>query len=54
MKSGSWELDPEKFLPEKDIVQLRAIAMKHAESGDRVAIRDCFIIRLGLATGLKA
>ena len=53
MKSNSWELDPQKFLSRKDADRLQAVAKEHAESGDKVATRDCFIIRLGLATGLR-
>jgi len=40
-------------LPPEDAYRLQAVAKKQTESGDRVAIRDCFIIRLGLATGLR-
>jgi site-specific recombinase XerC len=53
MKSSGWELDPKKFLPQKDAAHLTATARKQADSGDRTAIRDCFVIHLGLATGLR-
>lgn len=53
MKSSSWELDPQKFLSRKDADRLQAVTREKTESGDPVAIRDCFVIRLGLATGLR-
>jgi site-specific recombinase XerD len=53
MKSGSWELDPSKFLSTVESQRLQAAVKEHAESGDRIAFRDSFIICLGLATGLR-
>ena len=53
MKSSSWEFDPKKFLSREDAGRLQAVAKEQAESGDHVAIRDYFIICLGLATGLR-
>jgi site-specific recombinase XerD len=53
MKSNSWELDPKKFLSRKEADRLQAVAKEQAESGNKVAIRDSFIIRVGLATGLR-
>jgi site-specific recombinase XerD len=53
MKPNSWDLDPTKFLSKIDADRLQAVVKEQAESGDRVDIRDCFIIRLGLATGLR-
>jgi len=53
MKSNSWELDPNKFLSKEDASRLQAVAKEQAACGNRVAIQDCFIIRLGLATGLR-
>ncbi len=53
MKTCSWDLDPQKFLSRKDAERLEEMANKKAQSGNKVAIRDCFIIRLGLATGLR-
>ena len=53
MKSNSWELDPKKFLSRKEADRLQAVAKEQAACGNRVAIRGCFIIRLGLATGLR-
>ncbi len=57
MKSNTWELDPKKFLPKKDMEKLLAVAKNRTESacGKRreTAVRDYFIIHLGLATGLR-
>jgi site-specific recombinase XerD len=53
MNTNRWELDPNKFLSKEDANRLQTVAGKQAESGEHVAIRDCFIIRLGLATGLR-
>ncbi len=57
MKSNSWELDPKKFLPRKDAEKLLAVAKNRAESAypkeKKTAVRDYFIIHLGLATGLR-
>ena len=53
MNSKNWELDPSKFLSRKDADLLLAAVNAQVESGNRIAVRDCFIIRLGLATGLR-
>jgi site-specific recombinase XerD len=53
MNPAIWELDPKKFLSRKDADRLQAVAGEQVQLEDRVAIRDCFIIRLGLATGLR-
>ena len=53
MKSNSWELDPNKFLSKEDAGRLQAVAREQAESGEHVAVRDYFVICLGLATGLR-
>ena len=57
MKSKTWELDPRKFLPRKDAEKLLAVAKNRAESAypkeKKTAVRDHFIIHLGLATGLR-
>ena len=57
MKSNTWELDPKKFLPRKDAEKLLAVAKNRAESAypkeKKTAVRDYFIIHLGLATGLR-
>ena len=57
MKSNTWELDPRKFLPKKDAEKLLAVAKNRAESAypkeKKTAVRDYFIIHLGLAAGLR-
>lgn len=57
MKSNNWELDPKKFLPRTDAEKLLAIARARAESANtkekKTAVRDYFILHLGLATGLR-
>jgi len=57
MKSNTWELDPKKFLPRKDAEKLLAVAKNRAESAypkeKKTAVRDYFIIHMGLATGLR-
>jgi integrase/recombinase XerC len=53
MNHGDWELDPKKFLSREDADCLQKVAEESAESKDKVAARDCFIIHLGLSTGLR-
>ena len=57
MKSNTWELDPKKFLSRKEAEKLLAVAKNRAESAyakeRKTAVRDYFIIHLGLATGLR-
>ena len=57
MKSKTWELDPRKFLPRKDAEKLLAVAKNRSKSAypkeKKTAVRDYFIIYLGLATGLR-
>ena len=57
MKSNTWEIDPKKFLSRKDVEKLLAVAKNRTESacGKRkeTAVRDYFILHLGLATGLR-
>lgn len=53
MRTHNWEVDPKKFLSIKEAGRLAAVAQEQIESGDKTTIRDYFIIRLGLATGLR-
>lgn len=53
MKTSNWELDPKKFLSGKDIEQLLFAVSRQANPGSSVVVRDRFILRLGLATGLR-
>ncbi|NMC14837.1 MAG: tyrosine-type recombinase/integrase [Chloroflexi bacterium] len=53
MKTHSWELDPTKFLSREDADRLQKVAEEQVKFKDKVAIRDCFIIHLGLASGLR-
>lgn len=53
MKNNTWELDPKKFLSRKEAEILLATAEHESLSGHEAAQRDCFVIRLGLATGLR-
>lgn len=53
MKHAVWELDPEKFLSRKDADRLQAAAANESEFDNRISVRNSFIIRLGLATGLR-
>ncbi len=57
MARGSWVLDPGKYLTQTQADALLAIARDRAElalsRGEKVAVRDYFIIQLGLATGLR-
>jgi site-specific recombinase XerC len=53
MNPGSWELSPKKFLSRRDADRLQTIAEERAISKKPASVRDCFIIHLGLATGLR-
>ena len=57
MQVGNWVLDPGKYLAKEDAIKLLACARRNAErAGSRelkVAVRDYFIVHLGLATGLR-
>lgn len=57
MAKYKWALDPRKYISEKDSKALLATALKEArrskKRGGKIAIRDCFLIRLGLSTGLR-
>lgn len=57
MKTNTWELDPKKFLPKKDAVKLLAVTKSEAESACKdkkmIAVRDYFLIHLGMSTGLR-
>lgn len=57
MMSSTWVLDPGKFLTREEASKLLETARKQASaalaSGNKVAVRDCFIIALALSTGLR-
>jgi len=57
MKFGNWTLDPDKFLSREDAIQLLATAADDAKYANlsqvQIAVRNHFIIDLGLATGLR-
>ena len=53
MRAGSWELDLKKFLTKKETLQLLAVAEIRTEAWFQVAVRDHFIVNLGLSTGLR-
>ena len=56
MKLGHWEPDPQKFLTRKDIEQLLSAARDRlaiSATPRQAAVRDLFVINLGLATGLR-
>jgi len=58
MKFEKWTIDPKKFLSRQEVDRLHISTKIRAEialaKGQRVAIRDHFIIHLALATGLRA
>lgn len=58
MKSNNWAIDPKKFLSKTEVARLRVATKARAKialaKGQRVAVRDDFIINLALATGLRA
>jgi len=57
MEQGNWILDPGKFLSKQEADRLLDIARQRAQQalikGQKVAIRDYFIIHLALTTGLR-
>jgi integrase/recombinase XerD len=57
MIRSNWVLDPGKFLGREEVNRLLETARKRAEAatarGNKVAIRDCFIVDLALSTGLR-
>lgn len=57
MENNSWILNPKKFLSKQETDQLLETSKKRAEQaslkGQKVAIRDYFIIHLALSTGLR-
>lgn len=57
MEIGSWTLDPGKYLSRADARRLRGTVRdwaRHASAGGRrVAVRNYFLIDLGLSTGLR-
>jgi len=57
MEFGNWTLDPDKFLSREDAIRLLAAAADDAKYADlsqvQIAVRNHFIIDLGLATGLR-
>ena len=50
MTTGVWELDPNKFLTRHEAQRLLAVAQEKRLHSD---IRDCFVVHLGLSTGLR-
>mgnify|MGYP002641563220 CR=1 FL=1 len=58
MRFGNWTLDPSKYLEKQDAMTLLACA-KQAASCDatpaesKIAVRDYFVVSLGLNTGLR-
>jgi site-specific recombinase XerD len=54
---SNWVLDPGKFLSREEVNKLLETARKRAEAatarGNKVAVRDYFIVDLALATGLR-
>lgn len=57
MIRSNWVLDPGKFLSQEEVNRLLETARKRAEvaiaQGNKVAVRDCFIVDLALSTGLR-
>ena len=57
MFSSNWVLDPGKFLRREEANRLLESAKRRARAaiakGNKVAVRDCFIVDLALATGLR-
>ncbi len=57
MEQANWILDPSKFLSKQEVERLLDIVRQRARQalakGQKVAIRDYFIIRLALSTGLR-
>ena len=57
MISSNWVLDPGKFLSRGEVSRLLETAKKRAEAadarGNKVAVRDYFIVDLALSTGLR-
>lgn len=57
MIQSNWVLDPGKFLTPEEASKLLETTRKRAKvaiaRGNKVAVRDCFIVDLGLATGLR-
>lgn len=57
MIKSNWVLYPEKFLSREEVSRLLETAKKRAEvalaRGNRVAVRDYFIVDLALSTGLR-
>lgn len=57
MIKSNWILDPGKFLTREEVSRLLETARKRAEvalaRGNKVAIRDYFIVDLALSTGLR-
>jgi len=57
MIKSNWVLDPGKFLTREEVNRLLETAKKRAElalaRGNKVAVRDYFIVDLALSTGLR-
>lgn len=57
MEFNTWTLDSDKFLSKEQAIRLLTISRNRAKQaflkGQRVSIRDYFIIHLALATGLR-
>lgn len=57
MISSNWVLDPDKFLTREEVNRLPEKARKRAAAaitrGNKVAVRDYFIVDLALSTGLR-
>jgi integrase/recombinase XerD len=57
MFKSNWVLDPEKFLSREEVNRLIETARKRASvaiaRGNKVAVRDYFIVDLALSTGLR-
>jgi site-specific recombinase XerD len=57
MIKSNWVLDPGKFLSRQEVDKLLETARKRAElslaRGNKVAVRDYFIVDLALSTGLR-
>jgi len=57
MIKSNWILDPGKFLSREEVNKLQETARKRAEvalaRGQKVAVRDYFILDLALSTGLR-
>jgi site-specific recombinase XerD len=53
MKAGTWELDPKKFLTQKESQQLLSAGKIKNNAWVQVTVRDCFVVDLGLSTGLR-